>query len=207
LLKHQRKVVKENASASLIDLGDGILGVEFHAKMNAIDEDLVAMLRAAVEEAQKNWRAGVVGNEASEFSVCANLVQVLMCAKMRMWPLIDKALATFQQAMLRLKYSSVPIVVAPAGRTLGGGAEIVMHGHLARAAAETYLGLVEVGAGVIPAGGGCKELLARWPGLTKERGPFPASRHAFEIIAVATVATSAADAVQYGFLKKTDGIT
>jgi 3-hydroxyacyl-CoA dehydrogenase len=175
--------------------------------MNAIDDELTAMMKTGVEEAVKNWRALVIGNEAPDFSVGANLAQVLMGAKMRMWPMIEKAVAALQQAHLALKYSPVPVVVAPAGRALGGGCEIVMHGHKVRAAAETYLGLVEVGAGVIPAGGGCKELLARWPALTKERGPFAASRHAFEIIAVATVATSAADAVQYGFLKKSDGIT
>jgi 3-hydroxyacyl-CoA dehydrogenase len=206
-LKRAGKTVKENRSASLIDLGDGVLGVEFHAKMNAIDDEIVAMLRAAVEEAQRNWRAIVVGNEAPDFCVGANLAQVLMGAKMRMWPALEKATAAFQQANLAFKYSAVPVVVAPAGRTLGGGAEIVMHGHAVRAAAETYLGLVEVGAGLIPAGGGCKELLARWQTMTPEHGPFPAARHAFEVIAVATVSTSAPDARSYGFLKKSDAIT
>jgi 3-hydroxyacyl-CoA dehydrogenase len=207
VLKKSTKIVKENRSASLLDLGDGVLGCEFHSKMNAIDDDLIAMMKAGIEEAEKNWRALVIGNEAPDFSVGANLAQVLMAAKMRMWPMIEKATNALQQAHLALKYSGVPVVVAPSGRTLGGGCEIVMHGQKVRAAAETYLGLVEVGAGVIPAGGGCKELLARWNGLSTERGPFPASRHAFEIIAVATVATSAADAVQYGFLKKTDAVT
>jgi|SRR5579871_1703686 3-hydroxyacyl-CoA dehydrogenase len=207
LLKKAGKVVKDNRSAALIDLGDGVLGIEFHAKMNAIDDDLTAMMKAGIEEAQKNWRAVVIGNEAPDFSVGANLAQVLMGAKMRMWPLIEKGVNALQQTHLALKYSQVPVVVAPAGRVLGGGCEIVMHGHKARAAAETYMGLVEVGVGVIPAGGGCKELLARWATMTPEHGPFPAPRHVFEIVAVATVATSAADAMQYGFLKKTDSIT
>ena len=207
LLKKGNKVVKENRSASLIDLGDGVLGVEFHAKMNAIDDEMVAMLNAAVEEGKQNWRAIVVGNEAPDFCVGANLAQVLMGAKMRMWPLIEKATNAFQQANLALKYSAVPVVVAPAGRTLGGGAEIVMHGAKVRAAAETYIGLVEVGAGLIPAGGGCKELLARWAGLAPEHGPFSASRHVFEFVAIASVATSAVDAQQYGFLRKSDAIT
>ncbi|MGH2517322.1 MAG: enoyl-CoA hydratase/isomerase family protein, partial [Ktedonobacterales bacterium] len=207
LLKTGGKVVKENRSASLVDLGDGVLCVEFHAKMNAIDDEMTAMVKAAVEEGQKNWRAIVIGNEAPDFCVGANLAQVLMGAKMRMWPLIEKGVVALQQANLGLKYSPVPVVVAPAGRTLGGGAEFVLHGQHVRAAAETYIGLVEVGAGVIPAGGGCKELLARWAKLTPEGGPFPAARHAFEIIAVATVATSAADAQTYGFLKKTDDVT
>jgi 3-hydroxyacyl-CoA dehydrogenase len=201
------KVVKSNRSASLIDLGDEVLGVEFHAKMNAIDDDLVAMLRTAVEEGEQNWRAIVVGNEAPDFSVGANLAQVLMGARMRQWPLLEKVTNAFQQANLALKYSRVPVVVAPAGRVLGGGAEIVMHGQHVRAAVETYIGLVEVGAGLIPAGGGCKELLARWQTMTREQGPFPVSRHVFEFVAVATVATSAYDAQNYGFIRKSDAIT
>ena len=207
VLKSAGRTVKENRSASLVDLGDEVLGVEFHAKMNAIDDEMVAMLVTAVEEAKANWRAIVIGNEAADFCVGANLAQVLMAAKMRMWPVLEKVTNAFQQANLALKYSPVPVVVAPAGRTLGGGAEIVMHGAHVRAAVETYIGLVEVGAGLIPAGGGCKELLARWDSATPERGPFPASRHAFEIIAVATVATSAFDAQQYGFLRKTDAVS
>lgn len=206
-LKKAGKVVKSNRSASLIDLGDDVLGVEFHAKMNAIDDDLVAMLRAAVEEGAKNWRAIVVGNEAPDFSVGANLAQVLMGARMRQWALLEKVTHAFQQANLALKYSPVPVVVAPAGRVLGGGAEIVMHGQHVRAAVETYIGLVEVGVGLIPAGGGCKELLARWQTMTREQGPFPASRHVFEFVAVATVATSAYDAQKYGFIRKSDAIT
>jgi 3-hydroxyacyl-CoA dehydrogenase len=206
-LKKAGKVVTSNRSASLIDLGDEVLGVEFHAKMNAIDDDLVAMLRAAVEEGEKNWRAIVVGNEAPDFSVGANLAQVLMGARMRQWPLLEKVTNAFQQANLALKYSQVPVVVAPVGRVLGGGAEIVMHGQHVRAAVETYMGLVEVGAGLIPAGGGCKELLARWQSMTREQGPFPVSRHVFEFVAVATVATSAYDAQNYGFIRKSDAIT
>lgn len=206
-LKKAGKVVKSNRSASLIDLGDGVLGLEFHAKMNAIDDELTAMLAAATQEAAANWRALVVGNEAPDFSVGANLAQVLMAAKMRQWPLIEKAIVALQQANQALKYCAVPTVVAPAGRTLGGGCEIVMHGQHVRAAAETYIGLVEVGAGVIPAGGGCKELLARWQAMSPEHGPFGPSRHVFEFVAIATVATSAADAKQYGFLKKSDAIT
>jgi 3-hydroxyacyl-CoA dehydrogenase len=206
-LKKSNSVVKENRGASLIDFGDGVLGVEFHTKMNAIDDDIANMMRAAVEEARTNWRAIVIANDAPDFSVGANLAQALMAAKMRQWPLIERAVVNFQQANLTIRYSPIPVVVAPVGRVLGGGCEIAMHGAKTRAAAETYLGLVEVGAGLIPAGGGCKELLARWATLTPERGLFPASRHVFEIVAVATVATSAAEAVGYGFLRKTDGIT
>ncbi|MBF6592175.1 MAG: enoyl-CoA hydratase/isomerase family protein, partial [Ktedonobacterales bacterium] len=206
-LRTGHTLIKENRAASLLDAGDGVLLVEFHTKMNAIDDDLVAMLTSAVEEASKNWRAVVIGNDAPDFSVGANLAQVLMAAMMGQWPLIERAVNNLQQANLAFKYSPVPVVVAPAGRVLGGGCEIVLHGQHVRAAAETYIGLVEVGAGLIPAGGGCKELLARWQGMAREHGPFAASRHAFEIIAVATVATSAADAQQYGFLRPSDAIT
>ncbi|HET9111816.1 MAG TPA: 3-hydroxyacyl-CoA dehydrogenase/enoyl-CoA hydratase family protein, partial [Ktedonobacterales bacterium] len=205
------RIVKENRGASLIDLGDDVLGIEFHTKMNALDDDTSAMLAAGVEEAKANWRAIVVANDAPDFSVGANLVKVLMLARMRQFQLIEREVNNLQQVNMALKYSVVPVVVAPVGRVLGGGCEVVMHGQHVRAAAETYLGLVEVGVGVIPAGGGCKEMLLRWQTLsqkvTHEGGPFAPARHAFEIIAVATVATSADDARAYGFLKKTDAVT
>jgi 3-hydroxyacyl-CoA dehydrogenase len=212
LLKKQgAKIVKENRGASLIDLGDDVLGVEFHTKMNALDDDIALMLAAAVEEARTNWRAIVIANDAPDFSVGANLAQVLMAARMRQFPLIERAVRNLHAGNLTLKYSPVPVVVAPAGRVLGGGCEIVLHGQHVRAAAETYLGLVEVGVGLVPAGGGCKEMLARWQVLsqkvTHEGGPFAPARHAFEIIAVATVATSADQARDYGFLNRTDKVT
>ncbi len=211
LRKSGAKIVRENRGASLIDMGDGVLGVEFHTKMNSLDDDIAGMLTAAVEEAKANWRAVVVGNDAPDFSVGANIAQVLMAARMRQFQLIERGIRNLHAANMALKYSPVPVVVAPAGRVLGGGCEIVMHGQHVRAAAETYLGLVEAGVGVIPAGGGCKEMLARWQTLsqkvTHEGGPFAPARHAFEIIAVATVSTSAEDARQYGFLKKSDAVT
>ncbi|MGH2505726.1 MAG: enoyl-CoA hydratase/isomerase family protein, partial [Ktedonobacterales bacterium] len=185
--------------------------IEFHTKMNALDDDIAGMLGAGVEEARANWRAIVITNDAPDFSVGANLAQVLMASRMRQFQLIERAIVNLQQANMALKFSPVPVVVAPAGRVLGGGCEIVMHGQHVRAAAETYLGLVEVGVGLVPAGGGCKEMLARWQTLvrkvTHEGGPFAPARHAFEIIAVATVATSADDARTYGFLTKTDAVT
>jgi 3-hydroxyacyl-CoA dehydrogenase len=206
-LKRAGKVVKENRSAALIDLGDGVLGLEFHTKLNSIDDDMVALLGGAVVEAQANWRALVVGNDAPDFSAGANLAQVLMGSRMRQWPLLDRAINNLQQACQRLKYSAVPVVVAPAGRALGGGCEIILHGQHVRAAAETYMGLVEVGVGLVPAGGGCKEMLLRWQALAREGGPFAAARHVFEIVAVATVATSAANAQALGFLRKSDAVT
>jgi len=199
-------VIKENGSAALVDLGDGVLGLEFHTKMNALDDELVQMMHAAVAEAQSNWRALVVANDAPDFSAGANVFAVLLGARMGAWDEVEKGIGDLQQANLRLKYASVPTVVAPAGRTLGGGAEIVLHGQHVRADAETYLGLVEVGLGLVPAGGGLKEMLARWQ-KGVEGGPFAPARHVFEIVAVASVATSAADALSYRFLKKRDGIT
>jgi 3-hydroxyacyl-CoA dehydrogenase len=207
LLKRAGKVVQENNSASLIDLGDGALGLEFHTKANAIDEDMLTLMRGAIEEAQRNWRALVVGNDAPDFSLGANAALMLMASAMGQLDLIDQGTRALQQIHLALKYSPVPVVVAPAGRALGGGCEIIMHGQHVRAAAESYIGLVETGIGLIPAGGGCKEMLARWARLAPEHGPFPAVRRAFEIIAVATVSTSAALAKQLGFLRPSDAIT
>ncbi|HEX6544002.1 MAG TPA: 3-hydroxyacyl-CoA dehydrogenase NAD-binding domain-containing protein, partial [Ktedonobacterales bacterium] len=114
--KKSNGVVKENRGASLIDLGDGVLGLEFHTKMNSVDDDISNMMRSAVEEAQKNWRAIVIANDAPDFSVGANLAQALMAAKMRQWPLLERATTNFQQANLAIKYSPVPVVVAPVGR-------------------------------------------------------------------------------------------
>jgi len=218
-VKKTNGVVKSNKGASLVDLGDGVLAIELHSKpLNTIDDNVVAMLKAGVEEAERNFRALVVTTEAADFSAGANLAQLLMAARMRQWPLIERVLRAFQDANMGLKYANVPVVVAPSGRALGGGCEIIMHGHQVRAHAETYIGLVEVGAGVIPAGGGCKELLARWSlagtsdsraraNVSGERGPFPPSRHAFEIISMATVSTSAVEAQDYRFLRRTDQIT
>jgi 3-hydroxyacyl-CoA dehydrogenase len=206
-LKKANKVVKRSKGASLVDLGDGVLAIELHSKpLNTIDDDVVAMLKAGVAEAERNFRALIVTTEAPDFSAGANLAQLLMGARMRQWPLIERVMRGFQDANMGLKYANVPVVIAPSGRALGGGCEIIMHGHHVRAHAETYIGLVEVGAGVIPAGGGCKELLARWQ-KSSERGPFAQSRHAFEIIGVATVSTSAAEAQDYRFLRRSDRIT
>jgi 3-hydroxyacyl-CoA dehydrogenase len=211
--KSAGKVVKENDSASLIDIGDGIACLEFHSKANSIDEYIIEMLRYAVEEGQKQFRALVINNDAPDFSAGANLFLVLMGARQGEWQMIDNAINGLQQAHQMLKYSPLPVVVAPSGRALGGGCEIVMHGHHVRAHAETYIGLVEVGVGLIPAGGGCKELLLRQGAslddqlARKTGGSFTPVRKAFETIAVATVSTSAAEAQDLRFLRKTDAVT
>jgi 3-hydroxyacyl-CoA dehydrogenase len=202
------KVVKENKSASLLDMGDGVLLLEFHTKLNALDDDIFKLLREAVAEAKQWGRALVIGNDNSDtFSAGANLVQAVMASKMRQWKLIEASIKGFQDANMALKYSDIPVVVAPAGRALGGGCEIIMHGQHVRAAVESYIGLVEPGVGLVPAGGGCKEMLVRWQKGIPEKGVFGPSRHAFEIIAVATVSTSAREAQGLRFLRKTDAIT
>lgn len=205
-------VVRDNGSASLIDLGDGVAGLEFHTKMNSIDEGIIEMLNYAVSDGAKQFRALVIANEAPDFSAGANLFLVLMGARQQQWDMLEGAINGLQQAHQTLKYSQIPVVIAPTGRALGGGCEIVMHGHHIRALAESYIGLVEVGVGLIPAGGGCKELLLRHGAsvesqLKSKVGPFNAARKAFEIIAVATTSTSAVDAQEYRFLRKSDRIT
>ena len=209
---HSQGVVRDNGSASLVDLGDGIACLEFHTKMNSIDEGIIEMLSYAIEDGAKQFRALVIGNEAPDFSAGANLFLVLMGARQQQWDMLEGAINGLQQAHQMLKYSQLPVVIAPAGRALGGGCEIIMHGHHTRVLAESYIGLVEVGVGLIPAGGGCKELLLRQGAsvesqLKSKSGPFSAARKAFEIIAVATTSTSAVEAQELRFLRKTDRIT
>ncbi len=206
-----RGVVHENGSASLIDLGDGVGCLEFHTKMNAIDEGIVEMLRYAVEEGAQQFRALVIANEAADFSAGANLFMILMLARSGEQQLLERAVQELQQVTQLLKYSPIPIVAVPTGRVLGGGCEVVMHSNHTRALAESYIGLVETGVGLVPAGGGCKELLLRYGAgveqVRKAGGPFIPARRAFEVIAVATVSTSAAEAQELRFLRKTDAIT
>jgi 3-hydroxyacyl-CoA dehydrogenase len=212
-LKAGNNVVRDNGSAALIDLGDGVGCIEFHTKMNSIDEGIIEMLRSAVEEGQKQFRALVINNDAPDFSAGANLLLVLMGSQQGQWQMLDGAINGLQQAHLVLKYSPIPVVAAPTGRALGGGCEIIMHCNHVRALAESYMGLVEVGVGLVPAGGGCKELLLRHGAdvatqkAGKTGGTFTPVRKAFETIAVATVSTSAAEAQELRFLRKSDAIT
>src|SRR5215469_3976167 len=207
------RLIRDNGSAALIDLGDGVACVEFHTKMNTIDEGIIEMLHYAVEEGQKQFRAIVINNEAANFSAGANVMLVLMAARSGEWKLLEAGLNGLQQAHQLLKYSPIPVVAAPSGQALGGGCEIVMHANHVRAHAESYIGLVEVGVGLIPAGGGCKELLLRLGATVEEQlarktgGPFTPSRRAFETIAFATVSTSAAEAQELRFLRKSDAIS
>jgi 3-hydroxyacyl-CoA dehydrogenase len=202
-------VVKKNAGASLVDLGDGVLCVEFHSKMNAIGGDTIQMLQAGVREASRNFAALVVGNDGLHFSAGANLMLVLLEAQEENWDEIDLMVRAFQQAVIGLRYADVPVVVAPAGLTLGGGCEITLHADRVQAAAESYIGLVEVGVGLIPAGGGTKELIAR----AAESMPagssdfLPSIQRAFETIAFAKTSTSGPDARRLGYLREVDAFT
>ncbi|MCS7025811.1 MAG: 3-hydroxyacyl-CoA dehydrogenase/enoyl-CoA hydratase family protein [Bryobacteraceae bacterium] len=196
-LKRARGVVKSNPGASLIDLGDGVLCLEFHSKMNALGEDQIGMIYAGIEETTKNFEAMVIANQAPDFSAGANLVLVLLAAQEGEWEELNAAIHRFQQANMAIKYAPKPVVVAPHGRTLGGGCEISLHAVRCQAAAELYMGLVEVGVGVIPAGGGCKELLIRLKNPQK----------VFELAGMAKVSSSAEDAKNLGLLNKADPIT
>jgi 3-hydroxyacyl-CoA dehydrogenase len=207
--REQGRVVRKNAGASLIDIGDGVFAVEFHSKMNAIGGDTVQMLHAGVKEAANNGQALVVGNDAPNFSAGANLMLVLLEAQEGNWDEIDLMVRAFQQATMALRYCDVPVVVAPGGLALGGGAEIALHADRVQAAAETYMGLVEVGVGLVPAGGGIKEMLVRAMSArpTPQSDPLPHVQQAFETVALAKVSTSGPDARRLGYLASTDGVT
>ena len=206
--KTPKKVVKKNAGASLVDLGDGVLSVEFHSKMNAIGGDTIQMLEAGVKEASANYSALVVANDAVNFSAGANLLLLLLEAQEGNWDEVDMMIRSFQRATMALKYADVPVVVAPAGLTLGGGCEIALHADRVHAAAEAYIGLVEVGVGLIPAGGGTKEMLARaMEDRPPAADPLPAVQRVFETIGYAKVSSSGPDAKRLGYLRDADGIS
>ena len=201
-------VVKSNPGASLVDLGDGVLCVEFHSKMNSIGADTIQMLQAGVREAAKNFTALVVGNEGLHFSAGANLMLVLLEAQDENWDELDVMVRAFQGATMGLRYADVPVVVAPAGLALGGGCEIALHGDRVQAAAETYMGLVEVGVGIIPAGGGTKEMTARAAeSVAPGADLMPPIQRAFETIGFAKTSTSGPDAVRLGYLQTSDAIS
>jgi len=174
-----------------------VLCVEFHSKLNTLGEDAIVMLQAGLEETNRNFEAMVIANEGEMFSAGANLMLVLLAAQEGEWDDLSLAVQRFQQMNMALKYATKPVVAAPFSRALGGGCEMVLHCTRAQASAETYIGLVEVGVGLIPAGGGCKELLARL------KDPL----RIFELIGYAKVSTSAEDARKLGLLHRADSIT
>ena len=202
------RVVRKNSGASLLDIGDGVLQVAFHSKMNAIGGDTMEMLHAGVKEAARNFSALVVANDGANFSAGANLMLLLMEAQEGNWDEVELMVRSFQGATMALKYADVPVVVAPAALTLGGGCEVALHGARVQAAAETYMGLVEVGVGLIPAGGGTKEMLARaMESIPVSADAGPQVQRVFETIAFAKVSASAPDARRLGYLRDADGIT
>jgi 3-hydroxyacyl-CoA dehydrogenase len=205
--KERSAVVRKNAGASLVDLGDGVLAVEFHSKMNAIGGDTIQMLQEGVREASKNFTALVVGNDGVHFSAGANLMLVLLEAQEENWDEIDLMVRAFQQTTMALRYADIPVIVAPAGLAIGGGCEIVLHADRVQAAAESYIGLVEVGVGLIPAGGGTKEMVARAADARTGSDLLPTIQRAFENIAFAKTSTSAADARRLGYLQPIDAYT
>jgi 3-hydroxyacyl-CoA dehydrogenase len=210
-LKDRTGVIKKNSGASLIDLGDGVACLEFHSKMNSIGGDTLEMLKISLNEVEKNFVGLVVGNQGQNFSVGANLILMLMEAQDENWEELDMIGRLFQSSVMSLRYSPKPVVVAPFHMVFGGGCEMVLHGDRVRASAETYIGLVEVGVGIIPAGCGTKEMLVRAldsiPKDMKDADPFPFVKRAFETIAMAKVATSAEEARGYGFLSADDSVS
>jgi 3-hydroxyacyl-CoA dehydrogenase len=209
-LKERAGVIKSNPGASLIDLGDGVACLEFHSKMNSIGGDTVSMMNFAIDEVEKNFKGLVVGNQGANFSVGANLMMLLLAAQEEEWDDINIMVAALQKAVMRLRYSAKPVVTAPFGMVLGGGCEISMHGDHVRAAAETYIGLVEVGVGVIPAGGGTKEMTMRAMDAAKrtpDADPLAFLKKTFELLGMGKVATSAQEAKAWGFLRDIDSIS
>ncbi|HEX8162033.1 MAG TPA: 3-hydroxyacyl-CoA dehydrogenase/enoyl-CoA hydratase family protein [Pyrinomonadaceae bacterium] len=207
-VKDRAGVIKKNAGASLVDLGDGVACLEFHSKMNAIGGDTIQMVKAALAEVEKNFVGLVVGNQGANFCVGANIMLMLMGAQDEEWDELDLMVRAFQQATMSLRYSPKPVVVAPFNLALGGGCEFLLHGDRVRAAAELYTGLVEVGVGIIPAGGGTKEMTLRaLADVPEDADPFPFLKRAFETLAMAKVSTSAAEARALGFLREEDSVS
>jgi 3-hydroxyacyl-CoA dehydrogenase len=209
ILVKRQTVVSQNAGATIRDLGDGVACLEFHTKMNALDEDIMNMAVEAFDRLETDFDGLVIGNEAENFSAGANLFMMAVGAQQGMWDMLEAAVRKLQDLNMRMRYSPKPIVVAPAGLTLGGGCEITMHGSRVVAAAETYIGLVELGAGVIPAGGGTKEMLRRIvnPVMRIENAePLAALQRAFLQMGQAKVATSAEEARSMNILSPADRI-
>ena len=209
-LKDRKREIKKNTGASLIDLGDGVVCLEFHSKMNTIGEDTVQMIHTGLKALDEDFDAMVIGNQAANFCVGANLMMVLVSIQEQEWDDLDLAARAFQNANMALKYAPKPVVAAPFGMTLGGGAEISLHCARIRAAAETYMGLVEAGVGIIPAGGGTKEMLVRaMDAVPSDDGadPFTYVKEVFTNIGMAKVSTSAEEARKLGYLTARDSIS
>jgi len=210
ILKRGLAPVLKNDGAEAWDLGDGVLGLTFKSKANSIDPDVISMIGKAVEKAEESFEALVVSNSGEHFCVGANLFLVVMAASQKEWGQISSMVGGYQGAVQRMKYSRVPVVVAPYGMTLGGGLELCYGGAAVQAAAETYSGLVEVGVGLIPGGAGNMNMLWRaLEGIADGTAvtPYEYVTQTFKNIALAKVATSAAEAQSFGYFRRTDGIS
>jgi 3-hydroxyacyl-CoA dehydrogenase len=209
-LKDAGREIERNAGASLIDLGDGVVCCEFHAKMNAIGADLIAMIHKGLKRLETDFEAMVIANQATNFSVGANLMLVLIGAQEQEWDELHMAVKQFQNVNLAIKYAPKPVVAAPQGLALGGGCEISLHAAKIHAAAEAYIGLVETGVGLIPGGGGTKEMLIHAnenAGSGDDLDLFHVLRPVFENIAMAKVGTSAEECRELGYLRRGDFVS
>jgi len=209
--KNAGKVLSQNTDATLVDMDDGVCLVEFNTKLNIVDQGIFEMINEAIDRTESGEFDGVIIGTDDTYVFCAgaNLGMVLMAAKMGQWDLLEGATKALQDIGKRIRYSPRPVVISPAGLCLGGGAELSMHASRIVAAAELYLGQVEIGVGVIPAGGGTKELLRRIVNPVmriKDAVALPALQNVFELIGMAKVATSAEEAREFGFLAPSDRI-
>ena len=197
------KVIWKNAGASIIDLGDGILNVEFHSKMNTIGGDTLQAINKAIDLAEKEYRGVVIGNDGANFSAGANVGMIFMMAVEQEWDELNMAIRQFQNTSMRIRYSSIPVVVAPHNLTLGGGCEFSLHADHVQLSAETYMGLVEFGVGVIPGGGGTKEFALRASdAYGEDQIVQQVLKDRFLTIGMAKVSTSAVEAFELGYLQK-----
>jgi 3-hydroxyacyl-CoA dehydrogenase len=210
-LKDRNQTILSNPGASLIDLGDGVACLEFHSKMNTIGADTIQMMKDSLKVVGEKFEGLVIGNQSENFSVGANLMLMLFEIQDENWEDIEASVKAFQDTLMTIKYFEKPVVAAPFGMTLAGGCEICLACAKMQAAAETYMGLVEIGVGLIPAGGGTKEMLLRCtegiPSSVVDADLLPFVRQAFETVAMAKVATSAKEAQKLGYLRATDKIT
>jgi 3-hydroxyacyl-CoA dehydrogenase len=207
-IKLATKPLLKNGSAALWDIGDGVVALEFTGKMNALDGDVLALIGQAVPLVAERYKALVVYNEGSNFSAGANLGLAIFAINMAAWGEVHKLVEGGQRAYKALKYAPFPVVAAPFGTALGGGCEVCLNADAVQAHAETYIGLVECGVGLLPGWGGCGEMIDRFAHDPKQpHGPMPAVIKAFETISTATVAKSAANAKEIGYLRPSDGIT
>jgi 3-hydroxyacyl-CoA dehydrogenase len=210
-IKRASQPLAKNAGASLWDIDDGVLCVEFHSRMNALDVDSVGMIKTAMDTIKTSagkYVALVIHNDAEHFSAGANVGLMLFAANIALWPMIEDGEATGQKILREMKYASFPTVSAPSGMALGGGCEILLHSTAVQAHAESYIGLVEVGVGLVPGWGGCTEMALRaYTNKQGPQGPIAPLAGIFETIALAKVSRSAAEACDLMFLRSTDGIT